>query len=373
MAAATSKRKTTAERIVPQGYTWRELHRLVGTTLRAGISTLVRGHPGVGKSTIAAALAAEMGLPLIDIRLAQRDPVDLCGVWFPDKDKQSLEAYPPRWALEAATRPCFIFLDEINAAVTKLHQAAAYQIVLEKRVGEVRFHPDTVVMAAGNLDDDHAIVTPLSSALCNRFAHFTLRVDAETWLAWATDAGLHPSILAYVARQGDEVLYANDGEAMAFPSPRSWEMASRVLTVAADADRKRLVSACIGTAAAEQFFGWLRLNGQVDVARLLRKGQPMDFRTGPQAEPSFVHATAYAVGVWLRSGEDLTDAQLPNIVTFLRSPGLDPEYAFLALRQMNHNPKLMLRLRTLPAFRALADELVALQLTSIVPAAGASA
>lgn len=363
-SSIASKRKTAPERVLPQGYTWSELHRLAGTTLRAGISTLVRGHPGVGKSTVAAALAAEMGLPLIDIRLAQRDPVDLCGVWFPDKDKHALEAYPPRWALEAAERPCFIFLDEINAAVTKLHQAAAYQIVLEKRVGEVRFHPETVVMAAGNLDDDHAIVTPLSSALCNRFAHFTLRVDAASWLSWAADAGLNPSILAYVARHGEEALYANDGEAMAFPTPRSWEMASRVLAVAADADRKRLVSACVGTSAAEQFFSWLRLNGQVDVARIIRKGQAIDFTTGAHAEPSFVHATAYAVGAWLRAGEDVSDAQLPNILTFLRSPGLDPEYAFLTLRQINHNAALMKRLRQLPAFRVFAGEQVDLQLSN---------
>ena len=362
--SAASKRKAAPERILTQGYTWNELHRLVGTTLRAGISTLVRGHPGIGKSTVAAALAAEMGLPLIDIRLAQRDPVDLCGVWFPDKDKHALEAYPPRWALDAAERPCFIFLDEINAAVTKLHQAAAYQIVLEKRVGEVRFHPDTVVMAAGNLDDDHAIVTPLSSALCNRFAHFTLRVDAPTWLIWAAEAGLHPSILAYVGRHGEEVLYAYDGEAMAFPTPRSWEMASRVLAVAADADRKRLVSACIGTAAAEQFFSWLRLNGEVDVAKLIRKGQAIDFTAGAHAEPSFIHATAYAVGVWLRTGEEVSDAQLPNIVTFLRSTGLDPEYAFLALRQISHNKALMQRLRQLPAYRSLADDLMVLQLAN---------
>ena len=55
----------------PEGYSWPELYRLVGTTLRTGLSVLLRGHPGVGKSTLAQALATDFGLPLIDIRHTQ--------------------------------------------------------------------------------------------------------------------------------------------------------------------------------------------------------------------------------------------------------------------------------------------------------------
>jgi hypothetical protein len=362
MARASSPKSpaTKAAPALPDGYTWNELHRLVGTTLRAGISVLVRGHPGVGKSTLANTLAAELGLPLVDIRLAQRDPADLCGVWFPDNESRTLRSYPPEWAVEAAARPAFIFLDEINAAVTKLHQAAAYQIVLERRVGNVQFHPDTVVMAAGNLEEDNAIVTPLSSALCNRFAHYTMRVDAQSWLDWGAGAGIDEAILGYVGRHREDVLYANDGEAMAFPSPRSWEMASRVYRAAEESDRKRLVSACIGVPHAEKLFSWLRIYRQVDAAKIIRKGQPVDFTTGTHADPSFVYAATYAVAAWLRTTDDVTDAQLPNVVRFLRSPGLDAEYAFLCLRQVRRNEALFDRLKRLPAFRELAGELVSL-------------
>ena len=346
------------------GYSWQDVHRLAGTTLRAGISTLVLGHPGVGKSTLAARLAAEMGLPLVDIRLAQRDPADLAGVWFPDPARRTLCAYPPEWAVRAAEQPVFVFLDEINAAVTRLHQAAAYQIVLERRVGAVTFHPGTVVMAAGNLEEDNAIVTPLSSALCNRFAHYTLRVDARSWLDWGATAGIDEAILGYVARYGEDVLYANDGAELAFPSPRSWEMASRVLRVAEEGDRKRLVSACVGVAAAERLFSWLKLYRQVDAARIVGKGQTIDFTSGNRADPSFVYAATYAVAAWLAGGAEVTDRQLPNVVTFLRSPGLDAEYVYLFLRQVRRNDALFARLRGLLAFRALAGELVALSATA---------
>jgi len=360
MPPKSTKSAARATPVLADGYSWPELHRLVGTTLRASISTLVRGHPGVGKSTLAERLAAEMGLPLVDIRLAQRDPADLAGVWFPDPASRTLRSFPPDWAVAAAERPAFVFLDEINAAVTRLHQAAAYQIVLERRVGTVRFHPDTVVMAAGNLEEDNAIVTPLSSALCNRFAHFTLRVDAKSWLDWGATAGIDEAILGYVARHGEDVLYVNDGEQMAFPSPRTWAMASRVFRAAEESDRKRLVSACVGVEAAERLFAWLKIYRQIDAARIVRKGQAIDFTTGAHTDPSFVYAATYAVAAWLRGGEEVTDAQLPNVVRFLRSPGLDAEYVFLFLRQVRRNDALFARLRGLPEFRAHAGELVGL-------------
>ena len=344
-----------------EGYSWPELYPLVTTCLRSGISVLLRGHPGVGKSALAASLADDFGLPLVDIRLAQRDPADLCGVWFPDRETKQLSVYPPSWAVEASKRPCLLFLDEINAAVTKLHQAAAYQIVLERRVGELRLHPETVVLAAGNLEEDEAIVTPLSSALSNRFAHFIMRVDADAWLSWAREVGLEASICAYVERHGAEVLYAPAGGEPAFPTPRSWEMASRLLLASDEGAHRRLVAACIGLSASERFFAWRRIYEHVKVERLLQQGQKMDFRTGKSAEPSFAYAVTYAVGAWLAGGGELTDAQLPNVTKFLRSPGLDIEYGFLCLRQLRRNSDLFLRLRVLPEFRAFAAEVVALQ------------
>jgi hypothetical protein len=352
----------SAARALPEGYTWPELHALVLHCLRADVSVLLRGHPGVGKSALAGAVANALSLPLIDIRLAQRDPTDLAGVWFPDRERQALVSYPPTWALRAAAEPCLVFLDEINAAVTKLHQAAAYQIVLERRLGELRFHPQTRVLAAGNLEDDNAIVSTLSSALCNRFAHFTLRVDVAAWLDWASSSGLEPSIQAYIGASGPAVLYAQSGAELAFPSPRSWEMASRLLMGADVADGRRLVSACVGFAHADRFFAWRKLYAKVSVEKILKRGQVPDFTTAEGADPSFVYATTYAVADWLRRGGTLTDAQLPNVIKFLGAPGLDPEYAFLFLRHIRPAEGLFARLRTLEGYRSVANALVGLQL-----------
>lgn len=342
------------------GYSWPELRDLLRPTLDAGISALVLGHPGVGKSALAQDLAAHFGLPLVDIRLAQQDPADLGGVYMPDAGRTTMRLLPPQWVREVCAEPSFVFLDEVNAAVTRLHQAVAYQIVLEHRVGPFRFHPDTVVLAAGNLQEDEALATGLSSALGNRFAHFQLRVDAPVWLQWATAEGIDPRILAYVELHGRRVLYDRRSGEVAFASPRSWAMASRLLKRVPDTHARQAVAACVGRRAAEQFAQFLKLYGRLKPDRIVLQGRMPRF-TGANAEPSRVHATVVAVADWACAHANaIPDDRLANLVRFLRVDGLDQELWFLFLRRLARASDLVDRLKALRVFRELAGELVGL-------------
>ena len=346
----------------PDGYGYDELKPLASAALRAGLSVLLRGHPGVGKSTLACELAEKMGLPVHDIRLAQREPAELGGIYMPDRDRRTLELLAPDWVRAVCDAPGFVFLDEINAAVTRLHQAAAYQIVLERRVGPFRFHPQTVVMAAGNLDDDEALVTPLSSALNNRFVHLKLRVDAAAWLRWGETAGIHPAVLGYIGSRGSlgaQTLYEMPSSEDAFPTPRSWEMASRLLVEAGEGEARRLVAACIGMQAAEKFHAYLRIHRRFDPRAVVERGKKVEFNA---TEPSFIYAAVYAVADHLGQVASVPDKHLPNIAKFLASPGLDPELRFLFLRRIRAAGDLLTRLKTQPEYRALAEDLVDLHL-----------
>jgi len=342
------------------GLNWNDCKDLVRAMLEAGVSVLVRGHPGVGKSAIASRLALEMDIGLVDIRLAQRDPADIAGVYFPDEGRTQLNLLAPDWVVRAVNEPTLVFLDEINAAVTKLHQAAAYQIVLERRVGPFRFHPRTVVLAAGNLEEDNAIVTPLSSALSNRFAHFRLRVDTKSWVEWGTDNGIDGRILGFISARGSEMLYDNNGDD-AFPSPRTWEMASKVIGQVHSEQIRRVLTACVGAAAAAEFDSWLAIYGRVDPSAIVRRGQKVDFSKGDGLEPSFRYAAIFSVSSWVAEQSDLSPKETENLVQFLSSRGLDPEYQFLCLRRLWHLPWLSPRLRATPVFRKLAGGMVAIR------------
>lgn len=350
--------KTEKATITHPGYTYDQLFPLLKATLEAGISALVLGAPGIGKSTMALELAKTMKRKLIDIRLAQKDPAELGGVYFPNTEKQLLELFPPNWVKLACNEPCLIFLDEFNAAVTKLHQAAAYQIVLEKRIGDFQFHPDTVVLAAGNREDDNAIVTPLSRALCNRFAHFEMRPETDTWLKWAADHQIAEHIMAFIRTYGNKVLFC-DSDQNSFSTPRSWAMASKVISHADPEDMKSLVAACVGTAMADRFCKYLTLYRKVDAEKIIAGKMKIDFTK--KNEPSFVYAAVFAVAGYLCHTK-ICDTHLKNIVSFITSPGIGAEYQLLFLRQLrSRSPQLFDQLKSLASFRQLADNLVNLR------------
>jgi SpoVK/Ycf46/Vps4 family AAA+-type ATPase len=319
---------TTPIPVLTDGYSYPVLLPLVRHCLKRGVSILLRGSPGVGKSALAAELAHEMGLPMFDIRLAQKDPAELGGVYVPNREKKILELYPPDWVQQICETPAFLFLDEINAAVSKLHQAAAYQIILEHRVGASKFHEQTVVMAAGNLEEDETLAVPLSSALQNRFAHYTLKVDADAWITWATAQQLSPDIVGYIAFRREPALYKRTGE-YAFATPRSWEIAARVDGQGLkDRDRKRLLVACVGQAAATEFQAFYDVYRHVDVPGILDRGDIPDLTN---AEPAFVYALCFSVGYLLR-GKGLKKAQAPHLLALLQARGFGPEFQVLLLK-----------------------------------------
>jgi hypothetical protein len=132
-----------------------------------------------------------------------------------------------------------------------------------------------------------------------------------------------------------------------------------VLAAADPVDAKRLVAACVGPAHAEQFFGWIKLARLVDPVRVLEGGHIPDFRG---IEASAVHATVTAIAAHLRGLKRPSGVVAANAVRVLTADGLDREHAFMAIRAFAENRALLQALRALPSFRALASDLVTLQL-----------
>ncbi len=282
-----------------KGYRYSEAKKLVKHALQKGLSVFLWGHPGIGKSTMAREIASEMGLPLIDIRLAQSDPTKIGGILYPDREKGLSVWLRPSWV--PVDKPAFIFLDEINAAVTKLHQSIAYQIVLEKRLREWKFAPGTVVLAAGNLEEDSAIVQTLSQALSNRFVHFQLKVDVDEWIKWAKRNGIVEPIISYKKFRGENSLYNNTGD-HAFPSPRSWEFASRLIEDEIRSEKpsittiRNLVESAVGKGEASAFMTFYRHYRKIDVSGMSFKGNIV--KVAKTTEPSFIHALLSAIAVY---------------------------------------------------------------------------
>jgi hypothetical protein len=230
------------------------------------------GPPGVGKSQIIAGIASKHGVPLIDVRLSQMEPTDLRGIPFRKGD--NVEWSVPAMLPDAARHGerGILFLDEINAAPPTV-SAAAYQLILDRRLGEYRIPDGWAIFAAGNRQGDRGVTYAMPAPLANRFTHFDVEAYLDDWIGWALKHDIDERILGFLRFRPD-LLFNYDAahNPVAFPSPRSWEYAHRALFKFAD--RGDLLSdalqACVGQACGVELKAYIdNLENLPDIEAIL--------------------------------------------------------------------------------------------------------
>jgi hypothetical protein len=221
------------------------------TAAHAHTPVMLWGPPGVGKSQIISQIARNHDVPLIDIRLSQMEPTDLRGVPFRKGDL--VEWSVPSLLPDAGRHGPrgILFLDEITSAPPTV-TAAAYQLILDRRLGDYRVPEGWVIFAAGNRYGDRGVTYVMPTPLANRFTHYEIDPDLEDWVAWAHVTGIDERIIAFLRFRPD-LLFAFDPaqNPVAFPSPRSWEYAHRALVKFGDAPHllRDALQSCVGQAA----------------------------------------------------------------------------------------------------------------------------
>lgn len=217
------------------------------------------GPPGIGKSEIVADIAEELGGYMIDLRLSQMEPTDLRGIPYFNKDKGLMDWAPPIDLPDeelAAQYPIVVLLlDEMNSAAPAV-QAAAYQLVLNRRVGKYVLPKNVVIIAAGNRDSDKGVTYRMPSPLANRFVHLEMREDFESWQHWAVNHKIHPDVVGYLSfSKGDLFKFDPRSNSRSFATPRSWTFASEFCWEPSitDSELSDLVSGCVGEGIALGF------------------------------------------------------------------------------------------------------------------------
>lgn len=212
---------------------------------------MVWGPPGVGKSQMIAQIADNHAVEVIDIRLSQMEPSDLRGIPFRTTDL--VEWAVPAILPDAERHGEFgiLFLDEITSAPPSV-SAAAYQLILDRRLGAYVVPEGWAIFAAGNRQGDRGVTYTMPAPLANRFSHFELDVNLDDWVLWAYANGMDDRLIAFL-RFRPELLFDFDPSQnpVAFPSPRSWEFAHRALQKFGDNQELLVESlqACVGPAA----------------------------------------------------------------------------------------------------------------------------
>ncbi len=209
------------------------------------------GPPGVGKSQFIAQVAAKHQVPLIDIRLSQMEPTDLRGIPFRVNDmvEWAIPAMLPDAERHGPTG--ILFLDEITSAAPTV-STAAYQLILDRRLGDYFIPDGWAIFAAGNRQGDRGVTYSMPAPLANRFTHYEVEANLDDWVMWAHAYGIDERVIGFLRFRPDLLFNFDPAHnPIAFPSPRSWEFADRALkkftsmpTLLGDG-----LQACVGPAA----------------------------------------------------------------------------------------------------------------------------
>jgi hypothetical protein len=159
-----------------------------------------------------------------------------------------------------------LFLDEMNSAPPAV-QAAGYQLVLNRRIGKYFLPDNAVIVAAGNRESDKGVTYRMPSPLSNRFTHFEMRVDHESWLNWAVDNQIHPDVIGYLSQHKMDLFdFAPASNSRAFATPRSWTFCSDILRQDPTLNEKEvtdIVAGTVGEGIAHKFNGHRKFAGQL--------------------------------------------------------------------------------------------------------------
>lgn len=236
-------------------------------------SVMLWGPPGVGKSQAVRQIAERIEkntfkrVNVTDVRLLLFNPIDLRGIPTANEDKTlAIWLKPQIFQMDSSDDVInILFLDEISAAPQSV-QAAAYQITLDRVVGEHKLPDNCIVIAAGNRTTDKSVAFKMPKALANRLLHIEVEGDFDSWKRWAISTGINDKIVGFLSFRKSYLMgFDSKSDDIAFATPRSWEMVSKILNGIDDNldNMYPLIAGLVGTGVAVEFLTWSRIYNEL--------------------------------------------------------------------------------------------------------------
>ena len=322
----------------------REFGQCIEFNIEHGIrhAVLGLGAPGVGKSQIIRQIGEKYGYKVIDLRLAQMSEVEIGGLIYPNEDRTrtrwlSPEILPDE---ERDGEKTILLLDEITSCPKRV-QVAAYQLILDRRVGQYTLPEGTFVIGLGNREDDEGVYIRLAGPLADRFEILYIDTDFKTWKNdYAIPYNVHPYVVEYLSFK-PKALHTQeyDKESMVFATPRSWDRVSRILKVDSDLSNPVIrykIAGNVGETEADQFIIFItNIKDRVTTDRFLMSGEaPKD----PSELSVLISALVYRLSFLgeVKSADDLSKKQTEEaekvITSMFKLP--EAEYTIVGLSEL---------------------------------------
>lgn len=328
-----------------------EANKLLVKTFQKKRPVFLWGPPGIGKSELVEGIGASGVLgntKVIDMRLALFEPTDLRGYPVPNLETGVMQWLPPAdlpTAEDAAGYDTIIlFLDELNSAAPSV-QAAAYQLILNRRIGQYHLPENVVIIAAGNRETDKGVAYRMPKPLENRFVHFELRVDFQDWMDWAVNNRIDADVVGYLNfAKGDLYNFDPKSSSRGFATPRSWTFVSEMLedTDLDESLQTDMVAGCVGEGTAVKFMAHRKIAGDLPNPTDVLDGKVKDLNT---TEVSAMYALATSLCYELKErhenaskGKKMDDyyKSFSNFIGYLMD-NFETEMVIMALRTAMQN------------------------------------
>jgi len=279
------------------------------------------GPPGIGKSDIVHQIGEYMEAYVIDIRLSLWEPTDIKGIpYYSANDNAMVWAAPaelPTAEMATKYKNIILFLDEMNSAAPAV-QAAAYQLILNRKVGQYVLPDNVLIVAAGNRDADKGVTYRMPAPLANRFVHLELAVNFDDWFQWATEHRIHRDVVGFLQFSKKD-LYDFDPKSpsRSFATPRSWSFVSELLEDDLDESATTdLVSGAIGEGLAIKFMAHRKVASSMPNPTDILEGKIKELK---QTEISAMYSLTVSLCYELKEASDANDKKFDDKVNnFLR-------------------------------------------------------
>ena len=284
----------------------------------------LKGEPGIGKTYIGNIIAKKLNMPFVYVDVPSTDISDV-GIPIPNHETKTVQLYPSEhWGLHLGVPVC-ILLDEYSKGAPALQAILHPLLTNPRRVGSIKLHPDSIVMATGNLTTD-GVGDMMRGHTINRVVPLTIgKPTADEWIKnFAVHNNVHPVVMAWVKREtqvmqsyrdladGDTnpFIYnpkTHNGTGLSYVSPRSLETASHfVWNYKENKITERQLMAClegaIGREGAQQLATFISLENQIP--------SPDEIRDDPDTaivpgDPAAVCLVMLSAVQWVKTRSDV--------------------------------------------------------------------
>jgi len=213
---------------------------------------------------------------ICDIRLSMKEPVDLVGVPLPtrmDGQMRTVWCIPSVWPEDGRFSGGVIHLDEMNQGQPAILNAA-FQLIQDRRLGDYKVPDNYLIIASSNPPAFNATVSDFSIPLANRFSHFNIKVDFNSWLNYEMNNDGNLDVMSFLKTQDTALLFdkinmENKVGSLkdtlftdVFVTPRSWEVVGKVLNLPNDKftmqEKQAYCTGRLGSALSSKFFEYIK-------------------------------------------------------------------------------------------------------------------